>query len=112
MSVKYFAFAKTSQSLALLRDFPREDVKQQATLEVARADFDVLRHRARVGLAEDNYVRHKDLVLQSESRFWGRCRARCGRRTSECAPRAGRVEPDRRGRQPARRLGTLPARRR
>jgi len=54
---------------ALLRDFEREDVTQQATLEVARADFDVLRYRARVGLAEDNYVRHKDLVLQTESRF-------------------------------------------
>lgn len=53
----------------MARHFELEDVTQQTALEAVRAYYDVLRYRALVTLAEDNYVQHKYIYSQIESRF-------------------------------------------
>lgn len=52
--VRYFEFLSTSEDTAL---------------EAARAYIDVLRYRKLVGLAEDNYVQHKYVFDQLQSKF-------------------------------------------
>ena len=52
----------------LARYFEFVDASEQATLEVARAWYDVLRYRRLVKLAEDNYVQHRYLLGQIQSR--------------------------------------------
>ena len=53
----------------MARHFELEDVTQQTALEAVRAYYDVLRYRTLVTLAEDNYVQHKYIYAQIESRF-------------------------------------------
>ena len=52
----------------LARYFEFVDASEQTTLEVARAWYDVLRYRQLVALAEGNYVQHKTLLGQIQSR--------------------------------------------
>ena len=52
----------------LARYFEFVDASEQTTLEVARAWYDVLRYRQLVQLAEDNYVQHRYLLGQIQSR--------------------------------------------
>ncbi|HSN31810.1 MAG TPA: TolC family outer membrane protein [Ideonella sp.] len=52
----------------LARYFEFVDASEQTALEVARAWYDVLRYRQLVTLAEDNYVQHKTLAGQIQSR--------------------------------------------
>jgi adhesin transport system outer membrane protein len=53
----------------MARHFELEDVTQQTALEAVRAYYDVLRYRELIALAEDNYVQHKYVFSQIESRF-------------------------------------------
>jgi adhesin transport system outer membrane protein len=52
----------------LARYFEFVDTSEQTALEVARAWYDVLRYRELVRLAEDNYVQHKFLSDQIQSK--------------------------------------------
>jgi adhesin transport system outer membrane protein len=52
----------------LARSFEFVDASEQTTLDVARAWYDVLRYRTLVQLAEDNYVQHRYLLGQIQSR--------------------------------------------
>lgn len=52
----------------LVRWFEFTDATEQAALEAARAYYDVLRYRRLVELAEDNYVQHKYVLDQLQSR--------------------------------------------
>ncbi len=53
----------------LTRYFELLDTTEQTTLEATRAAYDVQRFRRLVQLAEDNYVQHKYVSLQIQSRF-------------------------------------------
>ncbi len=52
----------------LTRYFEFVDASEQTALETTRANFDVVRYRRLVKLAEDNYVQHKYVSTQVESR--------------------------------------------
>ena len=53
----------------LARYFELIDTTEQVVLEVARAQYDVMRFRRLVQLAEDNYVQHRYAFVQIQSRF-------------------------------------------
>jgi adhesin transport system outer membrane protein len=53
----------------LTRWFELQDTTEQTALEAVRATYDVLRFRRLVSLAEDNYVSHKYVFGQIDSRF-------------------------------------------
>ena len=53
----------------LARYFELLDTTEQVVLEVARAQYDLLRYRRLVQLAEDNYVQHRYAFVQIQSRF-------------------------------------------
>ena len=95
----------------LARYFELVDVTEQTAIEAARAHFDVQRFRRLVQLAEDNHVQHRYAYLQIQSRF----KAGVGRGVDleqAGARGTGRIEPDHRARQPARRERAVPACRR
>lgn len=52
----------------LARWFELLDVTEQTALDVARAHYDVLRFRRLVALAEENYVQHRYVAVQLQSR--------------------------------------------
>ena len=52
----------------LARYFELLDATEQTALEAARAHYDVQRYRRLVQLAEDNYVQHRYIYLQIQSR--------------------------------------------
>ncbi len=52
----------------LVRMFELRDASENAALEAARAYFDVLRYRRLVGLAEENYVRHRSVFDQIQKK--------------------------------------------
>jgi outer membrane protein, adhesin transport system len=52
----------------LTRYFEFVDASEQTALDTARANYDVVRYRRLVKLAEDNYVQHKYVSTQVESR--------------------------------------------
>ena len=52
----------------LTRYFEFVDASEQAALETSRANYDVVRFRRLVKLAEDNYVQHKYVETQIQSR--------------------------------------------
>ena len=53
----------------LARYFELIDATEQVVLEVARTQYDVMRFRRLVQLAEDNYVQHRYAFVQIQSRF-------------------------------------------
>lgn len=53
----------------LSRYFELRDTAEQTALDAARAQYDVVRYRRLVQLAENNYVEHKHSLLQIQSRF-------------------------------------------
>jgi adhesin transport system outer membrane protein len=94
----------------LARYFELLDVTEQTALEATRAWYDVQRYRRLVQLAEDSYVQHKYAALQIQSRF----KAGVGRgvdlEQANARLALGRIEPQHRNGQPARRDGAIPAR--
>ena len=53
----------------LARYFEFIDATEQVALDAARAQYDVMRFRRLVQLAEDNYVQHRFAFVQIQSRF-------------------------------------------
>ncbi len=70
----------------LVRLYELYDVTETTTLEVVRAHFDVLRYRKLVALAEENYVQHRALYNQLQSK----AKAGVGRRV-DLEQSAGRL---------------------